>query len=572
MLLLSAPSVLYSKEMISIYILPFENHKPASRETALMFQEVIRTHIINSRVIKIAEDSKQVSQRKVSGKKELIAIGDKLDVDFILRGSLGIVKEENILSITLFNRYTERSELGENFTVRDKNPRKDLKKIADTIINKIKNFTDVTIPDIRAYIDCSDWENALININIYQKRNPGKNSKLISSFEKTASSNLAQSKYSESRKFLENYLFEKALSSINSAISLQPYNKRYKNYRNYIKKKWEAHSYNTQSIMLETVRELIKSGKITAAEDILKDIEKISPGRKEVVRYRIIIKRENDALSHYSNAKKYYRDKNYIAANIEIRSALKLKPGEKEFLHLKSRIRNKMEQEKKVKKSIAIFYSSYDKLNPYTLFADKKNPRHHENISYISNIYKTLESPAFTSGTRKKSRYALGGIELSEFYHNTFPRVKMPVNLMDLNYTIIGSVTFSGLTREKSDYLTGIENLFTTKLFTADASVSIGPSILIMSYLFGIGVDLSTGYLRIKNERTALSGNSTEATTENFLKAGIGYSFWFSWLPFDNIQIFIRWKKQATALMGGGDNRQDNTFSTISVGAGFRLF
>ncbi len=505
--------------------------------------------------------------------QDAVLLGKRVKADYVITGTVAIIGSKRMINIRAINVIDEKDVLTETYHINDESLKEDHEKIARSIINLIQDLREITISEIKAYIEIGDWENAIQNIERYRKQKPGMDLGILNTYHQKAASNLARMRFDEAKKFLENGFFDKAKNSLNGAIKLQPMNNEYAMFGHVIDREYEKFIYKNETLLLNTARGLLDEGKLQSADDILGRLEKMGSKRPEILSLRVILKNEMEAESQFRSAKKYYSDKRYADARISINRAMKIKPTKTEYRDLLSRIdeKEKLEKENNIKKQKYVSY--VNDLNAFNLFVEKKRAYHFENIAYVNSTYTYIDNKNFTTGGDYRGKYTMDGIEGSIFRHRKMPYIPEPHELVSLQLTGIGSFLISGLYKESKGNLNSKRSLDSLMVLNYEAGGSIGPSVNVLSYLLGAGLDISMGYMSIEERSEVLFGSkSREVRDHNYFKMGIGWGMWFSWMPGDRTQVFIRYRSLALGMWGTDSRRSSNANDIVSIGIGYRFF
>lgn len=264
--------------------------------------------------------------------------------------------------------------------------------------------------------------------------------------------------------------------------------------------------------------------------------------------------------------------KKYPQALIAINRSISINSNRQRYNELKLRIIRRSEQYKKNQAAINKYFSFIDRINLFNLFLENKRMKHFENISYVKNNFSFIDPASFSADPHRK-KYSMHGAEASVFWHFPMPYLPAFSENASLQLTTIGSVFMSGTNSEKTGMLGADRSLDTALLYNLGFSVAGGPTIRYLSYYFGIGVGIETGYLLFSEKQDPLFTTAdADSDTDSYFRLGIGFELWLAWMPFEDLHIFLRWRTIKMGIWGSSDDRTQYKFSSLSVGAGYRVF
>ncbi len=567
---------------IKIMLTDFTPIYPVTKEQAKTVVELIRQPLINAGTITIVDNLEAPSKGKKKN-KTVVEAARALNAAFYIEGSLSGNDSEKILILRVINTFTGEPALQGNFTLVKLDA--DTQKAGEAIVNTVKGYTDITFDDIKRMSDNEEWDNVLKNISNFMVQYPNKEKVRLEQLRILASRKIGELHYKKSVEFCNNSLFKDANQSIALAISYDPANQTYRQYSNTIKNREKEYIRKNEGLMLQSAKMFIEEGKLKSASDILDRVQSNNP---EAIKLRSMVRDELEIISAFERAEKLYDEKKYSLARSAMQLPLKKKPDNIEYQQFISRIEKKEKEQADRLRLMNESISFYKDLTLFSLFVKPKNFKHFESLGYIYSEYTYLDKDNFLKNSADSGKNeVMHGIEATIFWHNDFPFLnseKKPADgdfsflktsweIFKIKYTFIGSFVLSGNTNETDSTLDGNRSIETTTLFGTRFTGAVGPSVSMYAFLLGGGLDCEMGYLLDSvNNDPLFSGQKANTSNYSYFQAGIGYGLWFAWLPFENTQVFVRWRKISTNLYGSETRSANNSFQHLSIGFGARLF
>jgi len=559
----------------------FKAISPVSQDEAKTVLELIRKPLINSGSITIVDNLETSAAAKQN--KSTADIARSLNAAFYIEGSLSGSSTEKILVLRVVNTLSGEPSLQSDYTIVKMDV--DTQKAGEAIVNALKGYTDISYEDIKRMSDNEEWENVLKNISNYVVQYPNKDKVRIEQLKLLASKKTAEHHYQRSTECNKNLLFKEATQSINLAISYDPANQGYRKYAAVISANEKEYKRKNEKLMIQSAKEFIEEGKLKSASDVL---DRIESNDSEAIKLRSLLRDELEIIAAYDRAVKLYDDNKYSLARSAMQLPLKKKSDNPEYKQFIARIEKREKEQADRIRIMNETVSFYKDLTVFSLFVKPKDFKHYEGLGYIHSDYAYLDKNNFLNNASTYGKeISMHGVEASVFWHNSFPSLntknfpvgydlsflKKPWDFFKIKYTIIGSLVFSGNTDEVESTLNAKRSIETTTLFGTRATAAVGPSLSMYAFLIGGGLCTEMGYLLDSVENNPLfSGDKAVTKNYSYFQAGIGYSLWFEWFPFDNTHIFARWSELSTGLFGSQKRTDKNSFQNLSIGIGTRLF
>jgi len=164
------------------------------------------------------------------------------------------------------------------------------------------------------------------------------------------------------------------------------------------------------------------------------------------------------------------------------------------------------------------------------------------------------------------------GVEFTyfRFLPPFFDFMVLDSDLFGLKPTFMGDISFCTGVEKSSILATGIRSTGGSTVYVGGTA---GLSLTAFAFTLGGGVTLQTGtFVKIDKDVFPYDKNSNTSSLLWDYSLGLGLDLWFSWYPFEGVQIIFRYRTIKTGLWGQDTSFTNPSNNIFSIGIGTRLF
>lgn len=561
-------SSLFSGNLPVLIFTPLVKGEEISKGDTGNYNEIFRGYLINNSRISLIDDIGVSREGEVLSLQSAISLGRRKQADFVLYGVLSRDGSDIQIFVTLLDPVSEQNILAENMITSREYIEADLETLSEQIVQQISISSQDSIEYLKAYYESGNWERAW-EIYIEISRNSESRNSEIQEYGRVIIDNLSMKFFRDAELLLESGSFDAARASISKAIELKPGTKDYESLKSKIEEDFSRYREDEKNIVLKTLNELIRSEQYRSADVILLKLEDAGFSTDaDVVVVRNRVRQGLEELDFYTAARNAYKNHDYIEARLQLNNAMTINSIKAEYIELQMRINEREAQEIRNQRTWDKYSSDLTSFDPFLLFIQVKEPEWFLTVSYNSNklVY------SVTGTVLEEESIDMQGVELtfSRFLPPFLDFMVLDSDLFGLKPTLIGDISLCTGVEKSSISATGIRS---TGGSTAYIGGTAGVSLTAFAFTFGGGITLQTGtFVKIDKDVFPYDESSNTSSLLWDYTLGIGLDLWFSWYPFEGVQIITRYRTIKTGLWGQDTSFTDPSNRIFSIGIGTRLF
>lgn len=560
---------LAGEDLPVLIITPLLGLGEMSKNQARIYNESLRTFLIQSNRLKVVDDIGSTEKGEPLTLEQATALGKNKNADFVLYGTINKEGNDIHLNVTLLNPVTGDNLLAEQLLTQKESMETDLKLLSEKVVHQASIVSFSSLDYLKAYMGSKNWERAWETYVNY-KRTVQEIDPVVENYGRKIAVNLARSCYDDAVNLLKSGSFDNARSSVARALELDPGKAEYEALKVQIEKEYTAYKENEKEAVLAAINELVREERYRSADVMMARLENAGfAGDSDVIIIRNEVDRGIEELDYYQAARNSFAKHDYVAARLKLNNAMRLNPDKADYADFLKRINHREELELRNKRTWDRYSVEISSLNPFSLFVEAKNPYRFISLSYI---FWTLSYSAVDGTTIDQPDIAMRGVEVSYFHYfdQFIPFLKFDSEIFSLKPTVVADISFARGTEKDALTGGGIAKSSGTVLNLGGTG---GLSMTGFSFTLGAGLSLQTGaFVKSYNEVYPYGdGNETQSALWNY-SLGVGFDSWLAWYPVDRIQLSLRYRRILLKLWGQDPSLLDPGYSIFSIGFGARVF